>query len=729
MARYWVPGSTSGSGVISQTDHWSDTDGGTNGFSAPTSADDVYFTSNSFSASGQVVTGNLICKSLTCSGVSNNPALNFGIYTYGNVDLSGTFTVAANKYIYVNDNCSLNSGGKTLGTISLEYKSGGYTFDFASNITLSATFGGSYPYTINTNNYNLTAASWVHGLDNSATINLGSSFITLTTAWGPKTNNLDAGTSTIKLLGLGNVSNTIYFSAGNGDIYYNVELYGKFTQLHTTNVTNVTYNNLKIRSGSNYVTQVKVFNTATVTTLDLLGTLNYPLDILNLSSGTNFTFSTSTNNTFEYTKLTRCTGSGTGSITNNHGLDGGNNNNITFTNLLSSGSGTSGDPYLIYTAYQLNNVRNYTGTKYFKQVANIDVSTDYPSWTPIANSSTFFTGYYNGQLYSISNLTNSLFNTITADVNKLSNIILLNININTSSDKIGGLCKQLTLSNLTTTVISNCAVTGSITGNNYVGSICGYMYLDSGADCSNIIDRISNSANITGNNGVGGFVGYIDGNIYGQYNTVRLTNSINTGIITGNQYVGGFVGAHACNPFAPVTTLKTLYLEKCINIGDIKAVSYGAGFLGYRYLSNGNKVKYLYSYNLCNVIERLSGTAVTFQRCGDITENTSYYWGLDTCVWRRVGYTDYVWPDGSGNYDRNISQTNAKKQATYTAFTFNSSYWGIVEDTTYPYLYMWPHAYPPSTGFKIYLGTKRVTKIYKGAVEITKAYLGTKTLK
>jgi hypothetical protein len=262
--------------------------------------------------------------------------------------------------------------------------------------------------------------------------------------------------------------------------------------------------------------------------------------------------------------------------------------------------------------------------------------------------------------------------------------------------------------------------------------VCGSIYLDYG-DSSTSIDRISNSINITGNTGVGGFVGYINGSEYGSgYTTIRIRNSINTGTITGNQYVGGFVGTHMCNPFSPATSIKILAIENCINIGDIKAVSYGAGFLGYKHWSNGNDVGYVRCYNLCNVIERTSGSDANFQRCGSVGWRyapSSYYWGLDTCVWRRVGLPDYVWPDGTGNHDRNISGANAKKQATYSTFTFSSIYWGIVEDTTYPYLVFWPHAYPPSTGFKIYLGDKQVTKIYKGTVEITEAYLGTKTLK
>ena len=79
------------------------------------------------------------------------------------------------------------------------------------------------------------------------------------------------------------------------------------------------------------------------------------------------------------------------------------------TNLYSfdGGDGSSGNPYQVATATDLNNVRNYL-TSYFIQTANIDL-TSYSTgfgWDPIGNNvnGERFLGSYNGDGYTISNL-------------------------------------------------------------------------------------------------------------------------------------------------------------------------------------------------------------------------------------------------------------------------------------------------------------------------------------
>ena len=82
------------------------------------------------------------------------------------------------------------------------------------------------------------------------------------------------------------------------------------------------------------------------------------------------------------------------------------------TSTAPSGTGTSGDPYLIST---LNNLYWVTQTstswtgKYFKQTADIDASST-SSWDsgkgflPIGNSTTSFTGNYDGGNCQITSL-------------------------------------------------------------------------------------------------------------------------------------------------------------------------------------------------------------------------------------------------------------------------------------------------------------------------------------
>jgi hypothetical protein len=76
--RYWVGGS--GNWNTTDTTHWSATSGGASGAAVPTSADNVFFDANSFSATGQTVTvpasnSNPTCLDMNWTGALYNPTL------------------------------------------------------------------------------------------------------------------------------------------------------------------------------------------------------------------------------------------------------------------------------------------------------------------------------------------------------------------------------------------------------------------------------------------------------------------------------------------------------------------------------------------------------------------------------------------------------------------------------------------------------------------------------
>ena len=84
----------------------------------------------------------------------------------------------------------------------------------------------------------------------------------------------------------------------------------------------------------------------------------------------------------------------------------------TMTSEFAGGSGTEGDPYLIETVDQLNSVRNYLGTehsnKHFKLDADLKLDVaPYNSgtgWEPIGTQDNPFTGRFDGNGHTISNL-------------------------------------------------------------------------------------------------------------------------------------------------------------------------------------------------------------------------------------------------------------------------------------------------------------------------------------
>ena len=83
-----------------------------------------------------------------------------------------------------------------------------------------------------------------------------------------------------------------------------------------------------------------------------------------------------------------------------------------FAQFSGSGSGTKDDPYLIFYAEQLNQMRNFLGkdSVYFKLMSDIDlndwIEENNPGqgWQPIGVRSSHFKGVFDGNQHSISGL-------------------------------------------------------------------------------------------------------------------------------------------------------------------------------------------------------------------------------------------------------------------------------------------------------------------------------------
>lgn len=182
-----------------------------------------------------------------------------------------------------------------------------------------------------------------------------------------------------------------------------------------------------------------------------------------------------------------------------------------------AGNGTETDPYIIATAAQLDEVRNFPSAC-FELSKDIDLSSYLNSnssgWTPIKD----FTGKFDGKkhtikglwinLSSISNV--GLFANIQGSSdNKRASVSNLFVNISkkgiTGGNRVGGICGNLSYGN-----IENCMVTGDISGGGYVGGIVGCNsdnYYN-----SSIISQCASSGNIIANSGsVGGILAYQNG--------------------------------------------------------------------------------------------------------------------------------------------------------------------------------------------------------------------------
>jgi hypothetical protein len=217
---------------------------------------------------------------------------------------------------------------------------------------------------------------------------------------------------------------------------------------------------------------------------------------------------------------------------------------------FAGGDGSSGNPYQVTNAFQLDQVRNYLSSS-FVQTADIDLF-NYSPWMPIGRGSTPFTGTYasaTGTIRRITSLTiseggtaeNGLFG--SANGATISGLMLENVSVG------GGTDTGALLGNGLNTTISKCGVSGNVDNgadtSNYIGGLVGY--LDGGA-----ISQSFSSAAVNGLTYVGGFIGYSSG---------TMTDCYSAGSASGtDSSTAGFVAAMVgpstnCLSRASVSTL------------------------------------------------------------------------------------------------------------------------------------------------------------------------------
>lgn len=199
----------------------------------------------------------------------------------------------------------------------------------------------------------------------------------------------------------------------------------------------------------------------------------------------------------------------------------------------------------------------------YLQTADIDASAtavlnDGDGWLPIGNSSTNFTGSYDGQRYKIEGIYlnrstnyNGLFGYASGSSKYILGINIENAQIkgNTGTGAILGFssAKRLT----------QCSSHGHILGSSYVGGVVG--------DASGMImDYCQSSGSVTGSSYIGGLVGNISNSTY-------VNHSASIASINGTSYVGGIIG---------MTNYTSCYIYRCYAAGSMNA---GYGLIGANY--------------------------------------------------------------------------------------------------------------------------------------------------
>ncbi len=405
------------------------------------------------------------------------------------------------------------------------------------------------------------------------------------------------------------------------------------------------------------------------------------------------------------------------------------------------GSGTEVEPYLIEDANDMQAIGadpNYWGA-HFKLTNGVDLA-GYTGtqFNIIGNSTTHFTGVFDGNGHVISNFTfysiDESYVGIFGYIDTGSRIFDLSVeNVNVSGvENVGGLVGY---SNYGT--ISFCSINGMVNGLSLaVGGLVGYNYDSTIINSTSMVSVYGEDTvgGLVGMNYEGalincyatsdveavgyGFAGGLVGESYGPidgcyatgavtvpighggglvgYNTELVANCFATGTVTGHRQCGGLIGGHSSfsnimNSYSTGTVTATGYeigglvgenmfgdIVNCYTTSSVTG-DYSVGGL------IGNSYDCIVSNSYATGV--VSGTIDVGGLVGEDFNSSTVY---SACFWNSDNNPNLT-GIGNGSDPNVISETtaNMQKESTFTGWDF-VEIWGIGENQTYPYLRVYP---------------------------------------
>jgi hypothetical protein len=210
------------------------------------------------------------------------------------------------------------------------------------------------------------------------------------------------------------------------------------------------------------------------------------------------------------TGLAAGTYTGTVTITTSNGVPSSIAVHFSFTVNPSGPDGTAGNPFLVASVADLQRVgtgnNGWNLSSHYRQTANINLSS-VSNWIPIGDGLGAFTGVYNGNGFTISNLTS-----------------------NWPGYDYSGLFLQIGIAGIVRNVG---LVGGSVSGDDYVGGITGANF--------GTIENCWNTGTVSGVEDVGGIVGGNSGIVDNCIMTGTVSFTIWGGGIVGYNYAGGAI--------------------------------------------------------------------------------------------------------------------------------------------------------------------------------------------
>ncbi|MHC4675528.1 MAG: GLUG motif-containing protein, partial [Planctomycetota bacterium] len=304
------------------------------------------------------------------------------------------------------------------------------------------------------------------------------------------------------------------------------------------------------------------------------------------------------------------------------------------------GTGEPNNPYLIYTAAQMNtigtNIEDWG--KSFKLMSDISMA-DYDGSSyniigtspPHTGSRSSFRGIFDGNYHSINGFTYSAYNDSYVGLfgyiydGTIKNLKVVSPNITDPGHNdmkyVGAIAGCADRAD-----ISGCSVVGGIVeGEQYIGGIVGLTKGSYIAGCGS-------SASVSGGNSVGGTIG--DSSILS-----RISDSYARGAVSGADYVGGFIGDSS-----------DAGIVNCYSTGLVSGTTNVGGFSGYNVNQmplEENVIGCLWDVESSGEPNSVAGTGLTTAQMYD--ENTFIDSGWDfVAEITNGGSDDWAMPGGGG---------------------------------------------------------------------------------
>jgi hypothetical protein len=374
---------------------------------------------------------------------------------------------------------------------------------------------------------------------------------------------------------------------------------------------------------------------------------------------------------------------------------------ISYGATYGGGAGTAENPYQIWTAEQMNTIGVNSGDwgKYFILMADIDLQGIV--LTPIGNSSSRYTGSFNGNGHVIRN---AVFNTagyvgLFGYVDTAGRISYLGLeSVTATGDYAGG------LAGVNYGVIHNCYAAGTITTNwRYAGGLVGANY--------GIVDQCYADGTVTANATtmdikVGGLAGYN----YGSVNRCYAAGTVVCNSSSTPCYVGGLIGHNF------QTSVNQCYATGNVVGYGIGDSCYIGGLIGYNYNGGANQCyatgavtrdigipDTAYVGGLigrgggasnCYATGRVGGTTNSYYvgglAGGDVSISTSYSTGAvitssstgGGLIGSTLEATDSFWDTQTSGKSTSGGGTGKTTEQMQTRLTFTDAWWDFVGETT-----------------------------------------------